>query len=96
MSVKMLTYVCTFSKLFSSRPMWTILCSVRRSMARSTALTMKALTVPQDANHVSVHGVSPQDVKTARKVLLAMIENLARDELVGSNPVKREMTKKSK
>jgi hypothetical protein len=42
----------------------------------------------EDANHVSVRGVSPQDVKTARKVLLAMIENLARDELLRAAPVK--------
>ena len=59
------------------------------------ALKEKLVPLAEDANHVSVHGVSPQDVKTARKVLLAMIENLARDELVGSNPVKREVTKKA-
>ena len=59
------------------------------------ALKEKLVPMAEDANHVSVHGVSPQDVKTARKVLLAMIENLARDELVGSNPVKRGMTKKA-
>ena len=59
------------------------------------ALKEKLVPMAEDANHVSVHGVSPQDVKTARKVLLAMIENLARDELVGSNPVKREVTKKA-
>lgn len=59
------------------------------------ALKEKLVPMAEDANHVSVHGVSPQDVKTARKVLLAMIENLARDELVGSGPVKREVTKKA-
>ena len=59
------------------------------------ALKEKLVPMAEDANQVSVHGVSPQDVKTARKVLLAMIENLARDELVGSNPVKREVTKKA-
>ena len=59
------------------------------------ALKEKLVPMAEDANHVSVHGVSPQDVKTARKVLLAMIENLARDELVGSNTVKREVTKKA-
>ena len=59
------------------------------------ALKEKLVPLAEDANHVSVEGVSPQEVKTARKVLLAMIENLERDELVGSNTVKREMTKKA-
>jgi len=52
-------------------------------------LKEKLVPMAEDANHVSVRGVSPQEVKTARKVLLAMIENLARDELVRSTPVKR-------
>ncbi len=52
------------------------------------ALKEKLVPMAEDANHVSVRGVSPQDVKTARKVLLAMIENLARDELVRTAPVK--------
>ena len=59
------------------------------------ALKEKLVPMAEDTNQVSVEGVSPQDVKTARKVLLAMIENLARDELVGSNTVKREVTKKA-
>ena len=58
------------------------------------ALKEKLVPMAEDANRVSVHGVSPQDVKTARKVLLAMIENLARDELVRSGSVKREVAKK--
>ena len=53
------------------------------------ALKEKLVPMAEDANHVSVRGVSPQEVKTARKVLLAMIENLARDELVRSAPEKR-------
>jgi DNA-binding MarR family transcriptional regulator len=53
------------------------------------ALKEKLVPMAEDANHVSVRGVSPQEVKTARKVLLAMIENLARDELVRSAPMKR-------
>jgi hypothetical protein len=47
----------------------------------------------EDANRVSVKGVSLQEVKTARKVLLAMIENLARDELVRNAPVKKRSAK---
>ncbi len=53
------------------------------------ALKEKLVPMAEDVNHVSVRGVSPQEVKTARKVLLAMIENLARDELVRSAPEKR-------
>lgn len=53
------------------------------------ALKEKLVPMAEDANHVSVEGVSPQDVKTARKVLLAMIDNLARDELVRTGSVKR-------
>ncbi len=59
------------------------------------ALKEKLVPLAEDANHVSVHGVSPQDVKIARQVLLAMIENLARDELVRSGSVKREVVKKA-
>lgn len=58
------------------------------------ALKEKLVPLAEDANHVSVHGVSPQDVKIARQVLLAMIENLARDELVRSGSGKREVAKK--
>ena len=58
------------------------------------ALKEKLVPMAEDANHVSVHGVSPKDVKTARKVLLVMIENLARDELVHSGSVKRKLIKK--
>ena len=55
------------------------------------ALKEKLVPMAEDANNVSVRGVSPQEVKTARKVLLAMIENLARDELVRSAPAKRKI-----
>ena len=55
------------------------------------ALKEKLMPMAEDANHVSVRGVSLQEVKTARKVLLAMIENLARDELVRSAPAKRKI-----
>jgi MarR family transcriptional regulator, organic hydroperoxide resistance regulator len=57
------------------------------------ALKEKLVPMAEDANHVSVQGVSPQDIKTARKVLLAMIENLAGDELLRSGSVKRTAAK---
>lgn len=59
------------------------------------ALKEKLVPMAEDANQVSVQGVSPKDVKTARKVLQAMIENLARDELIRSGSVKREVMKKA-
>ena len=59
------------------------------------ALKEKLVPMAEDANQVSVHGVSPKDVKTARKELLSMIENLARDELARSGSVKREVMKKT-
>jgi DNA-binding MarR family transcriptional regulator len=45
------------------------------------ALKKKLVPMAEEANHVSVEGLSPEDILTTRKVLLAMIENLARDEL---------------
>jgi DNA-binding MarR family transcriptional regulator len=44
---------------------------------------LKKLLVPmaEDTNSVSIEGIAPEDIKTTRTVLLAMIENLARDEL---------------
>ena len=59
------------------------------------ALKEKLVPMAEDANHVSVHGVSPKDVKTARKVLLSMIENLACDELARSGSFKRKLIKKA-
>ncbi len=57
------------------------------------ALKEKLVPMAEDANHVSVKGVSLQEVKTTRKVLLAMIENLAQDELTWNTPKKRRSTK---
>lgn len=49
---------------------------------------LKAQLVPlaEASNRVSVAGISPADVRTTRRVLLAMIENLARDELLLGDP----------
>jgi DNA-binding MarR family transcriptional regulator len=53
--------------------------------------SLKTLLVPmaEDTNNVSIEGISPEDIKTTRTVLLAMIENLARDELLQSTPTTR-------
>ncbi len=44
---------------------------------------LKSLLVPLavDTNDISVEGIADHDIKTTRRVLLAMIENLARDEM---------------
>jgi MarR family transcriptional regulator, organic hydroperoxide resistance regulator len=44
---------------------------------------MRARLVPlaEETNSVSIEGISQEAVKTTRRVLLAMIENLAKDEL---------------
>ncbi len=43
---------------------------------------LKSVLVPMaiDTNNISIEGIPPEDIKTTRRVLLAMIENLARDE----------------
>ena len=52
---------------------------------------LKKLLVPmaEDTNNVSIEGIAPEDIKTTRTVLLAMIENLARDELLQTAPASR-------
>ena len=52
---------------------------------------LKKLLVPmaEDTNNVSIEGIAPEDIKTTRTVLLAMIENLARDELLQTTPTAR-------
>ena len=43
-----------------------------------------------DTNRISTRGIAPADLATARQVLLAMIENLARDEAgAATGPVRR-------
>jgi DNA-binding MarR family transcriptional regulator len=45
------------------------------------ALKEKLVPLAEETNTVSIKGLSAEDVKTTRRVLLAMIENLAADEL---------------
>ena len=45
-------------------------------------LKEKLVPLAEETNHVSVDGLSPAELRTTRHVLLAMIENLARDELL--------------
>ncbi len=45
------------------------------------ALKRKLVPLAETTNEVSTNNISPSDVATARRVLLAMIENLASDEI---------------
>ncbi len=44
-------------------------------------LKEKLVPLAQEVNSVAIEGVTPDDVRTTRNVLLAMITNLARDEM---------------
>ena len=48
--------------------------------AKGRALKNKLVPLAEETNSISTRGVSPDELVTTRKVLLAMIENLARDE----------------
>jgi DNA-binding MarR family transcriptional regulator len=52
-------------------------------------LKEKLVPLAEETNHVSVDGLSTAEVRTARRVLLAMIENLAKDELLQAAPAER-------
>ena len=47
---------------------------------RGRALKAKLVPLAEEVNRVAVKGVSPDEIALVRRVLLAMIENLARDE----------------
>ena len=49
--------------------------------AAGRALKKRLVPLAEETNQISVALVDPIDLATARRVLLAMIENLARDEL---------------
>lgn len=55
---------------------------------KGRSLKEKLVPLAEETNTVSIEGVTPEDVKTTRRVLLAMIENLARDELLAAPPAK--------
>jgi DNA-binding MarR family transcriptional regulator len=54
------------------------------------ALKKKLVPLAQETNTVSIERVTPEDLKTTRRVLLTMIENLAGDELLQTPPAKRK------
>ncbi|MDO9405727.1 MAG: MarR family transcriptional regulator [Polaromonas sp.] len=52
---------------------------------------LKEVLVPlaEDTNRVSIEGIDSAELKTTRQVLLAMIENLAKDEMLHAAPARR-------
>ncbi len=56
--------------------------------ARGRALKARLVPLAEDANHVSTRNIEAADVATARRVLLAMIGNLAQDELAQGEPAR--------
>ncbi|OTP79936.1 Transcriptional regulator, MarR family [Caballeronia sordidicola] len=56
------------------------------------ALRDKLVPLAEEVNEISVAGMSERDIKTARKVLLAVIENLAGDELGSTDPRRRVLS----
>ncbi len=54
--------------------------------AKGRALKKKLVPLAEETNRVSTKCVSLQDIQTTRRVLFAMIENLAQDELLDSAP----------
>ncbi|MES2978466.1 MAG: MarR family transcriptional regulator [Pseudomonadota bacterium] len=54
------------------------------------ALKQKLVPLAEDTNYVSIEKIPSEDIRTARRVLLAMIENLGGDELVQASTAKRK------
>lgn len=56
---------------------------------RGRALKRKLVPLAEEVNEISVKGVKATEIAIARKVLLAIIENMARDETESNNPARR-------
>ena len=52
-------------------------------------LKSKLVPLAEEVNSVAIRGIKPADVATTRRTLLAMLENLARDELESSSKQRR-------
>lgn len=56
---------------------------------KGRALKEKLVPLAEEVNHVAVAGIAPADIALVRRVLLAVIENLARDEADTANGPRR-------
>lgn len=63
--------------------------------AKGRALKKKLVPMAEETNSISTSGVSADDLMTTRKVLLAMIENLAQDEQAWDGAARRSPAKRS-
>ncbi len=57
--------------------------------ARGRSLKNKLVPLAEEVNEISVKGLKATEIKVARKVLLAIIENMARDEAETDDPALR-------
>jgi DNA-binding MarR family transcriptional regulator len=57
---------------------------------KGRALKKKLVSLAVESNNVSVEGIAATDIKLTRQTLLAMIENLGRDEQILNESVKRK------
>jgi DNA-binding MarR family transcriptional regulator len=56
---------------------------------RGRALKKKLVPLAEEVNEISVKGVKSTEIAIARKVLLTIIENMARDEADSNDPARR-------
>ena len=56
---------------------------------RGRALKAKLVPLAEDVNRIAVAGLSAGDIARSREILLAIIENLARDEMHSANTSRR-------
>ncbi|SAK94737.1 MarR family transcriptional regulator [Caballeronia pedi] len=60
--------------------------------AEGRALKDRLVPLAEEVNEISVTGLTDREIKTARKVLLTIIENLADDESDSTNPMRRVLS----
>lgn len=56
---------------------------------KGKALKKKLVPLAEEVNEIGVRGLKESEIKTARKVLLAVIENMAKDEAESNDPARR-------
>lgn len=57
--------------------------------SRGKALKGKLVPLAEEVNEISVNGLKATEINVARKVLLTIIENMARDEAESDDPARR-------
>ena len=66
-----------------------------RLTTRGRALKRKLVPLAVKVNRIGVKGIDPADVATTREVLIAIIENLARDAVAASPSPRRGQTRRT-